>query len=202
MKKSIIITTTLLLCVLFSYSQDVITKINGDEIQCKVIEVGIAEIKYKTVETSPVYVIGKGDVFMIKYSDGKKDIFGKTDSKPVPETSNNPPLGDPVEMFKKGTMDAAKFYTGRNSGAGGTLATTLVFPLLGLIPAAVCSSNEPKDFNLNLPNIPERNNSNYLMGYKQQAHKIKRSKVWTFFGIGLGIDLLVTVAYISNTQRR
>jgi hypothetical protein len=64
-------------------AQDIIIKKNGDEIKAKVMEVGITEIKYKkfeNLETSPIYSILKSDVFMIKYADGTKDVFG-TDSQ-------------------------------------------------------------------------------------------------------------------------
>lgn len=71
----------LILSVLLSVStmaQDVILKQNGDEIQCKLIEVGTENIKYKkwTNLNGPIFVDERDDVFMIKYENGEKDVFG------------------------------------------------------------------------------------------------------------------------------
>lgn len=63
--------------------QDVIVKKNGDEIKAKVEEVLAAEIKYRKFEnlTGPVYSMPKSEIFMIKYENGSKDVFG--DETPV-----------------------------------------------------------------------------------------------------------------------
>ncbi|MDY0215550.1 MAG: hypothetical protein RBS19_01225 [Bacteroidales bacterium] len=59
------------------YSQDIITKQNGDEIKAKVMEITSAEIKYKRFENldGPVYSMDLKEVFMIKYENGDKDVF-------------------------------------------------------------------------------------------------------------------------------
>jgi hypothetical protein len=58
-------------------SQDIILLRTGEEISSKVLEVGTDEIKYKKWENvdGPSYAIKKGDVFMIKYKNGSKDVF-------------------------------------------------------------------------------------------------------------------------------
>lgn len=60
-----------------SYAQDIITLKNGDEIKSKVLEVTPDLIKYKnwTNLEGPIYSIAKGDAFMIKYTNGTKDVF-------------------------------------------------------------------------------------------------------------------------------
>lgn len=62
----------------FAYSQDILILKTGDEQPVKVLEVGINEIKYKKFDNleGPVYTILKSDVFMIKYKNGGKDVFG------------------------------------------------------------------------------------------------------------------------------
>ena len=59
------------------YAQDIILKVNGDEIQAKIIEVDADEVKYKRFdnESGPVYSLPKSDIFMIKYENGEKDVF-------------------------------------------------------------------------------------------------------------------------------
>ena len=66
-----------------SFAQDVIMLKNGDEINAKVIEIGISEIKYKKFEAQgdTLVVIPKTNVFMIKYENGTKDVINKI-SKP------------------------------------------------------------------------------------------------------------------------
>lgn len=82
MKKSYYLIMALVIsCNLFS--QDIITKKNGDEIEAIVSEVGINDIKYKKygVENSPTYTILKSEVFMIKYNSGHKDVFNEVNSE-------------------------------------------------------------------------------------------------------------------------
>ncbi len=58
-------------------AQDIIILRNGDEINAKVTEIGIDEIRYKRASNpdGPTIVIAKSDVFMIKYKNGSKDVF-------------------------------------------------------------------------------------------------------------------------------
>lgn len=61
-----------------NYAQDIIVKMNGDEIDAKVIEVGRKEIRYKIFEneSDTIDTAAKSDIFMIKYENGTKDVFG------------------------------------------------------------------------------------------------------------------------------
>ena len=77
-------------------AQDIITKKNGDEIQAKITEVGQNEIKYKRFDNldGPVYTIGKGDVFMVKYENGTKDVFKEEQQQPAQSKVSNPNDGE------------------------------------------------------------------------------------------------------------
>jgi hypothetical protein len=84
-----------LMCSLAAMAQDVIIKKNGDEINSKVLEVGVTEIKYKKADNlnGPDYVIYKSDVFLIKYADGRKDIINPmeaTEDAARPKKVSNP----------------------------------------------------------------------------------------------------------------
>lgn len=59
-------------------AQDFIIKKNGDELSAKVQEVGTTEIKYKKFDNQdgPTYTILRTEVFMIKYANGTKEVFG------------------------------------------------------------------------------------------------------------------------------
>ncbi|MBR5695856.1 MAG: hypothetical protein IKX43_06470 [Paludibacteraceae bacterium] len=62
----------------FSVSaQDIIMKRNGDELQCKILEVSKNEVKYKrwSNQEGPAFTEKKSDIFMIKYENGEKDVI-------------------------------------------------------------------------------------------------------------------------------
>lgn len=78
----------LTMCVVFNLSaQDIIVKRNGDELQCKILEVSKNEVKYKRWVNldGPAFSEKKSDIFMIKYENGEKDMIAH--SSPVSESS-------------------------------------------------------------------------------------------------------------------
>lgn len=77
----------LTMCVVFNMSaQDIIVKRNGDELQCKILEVSKNEVKYKRWVNldGPAFSEKKSDIFMIKYENGEKDMIAH--SSPVSES--------------------------------------------------------------------------------------------------------------------
>jgi hypothetical protein len=164
-------------------AQDIITKSNGEELKVKVLEVTQNEVKYKRFDQQdgPIFTISKSEIFMLKYQNGSKDIFSESTNSNNSEANKN-------DMSQKGKDDAKTFYKGKNSGAGWTSAATIVLsPVLGVIPAAICASNEPSDENLNAPNEKLMKNNDYNNAYTEQAHKTKKKKIWKSFGISSGI---------------
>jgi len=59
-------------------AQDMIIKKNGDEIQAKVLTVSDSQVNYKkwSNQDGPTYILPCTDIFMIKYTNGDKDVFG------------------------------------------------------------------------------------------------------------------------------
>lgn len=81
-------------------AQDVIVKRNGDELQCKILEVSKNEVRYKrwTNQEGPAFTEKKSDIFMIKYENGEKDVMAyETPAleapSAVPSTSSAAPGG-------------------------------------------------------------------------------------------------------------
>ena len=75
--------TLLLLTILFllggvAQGQDLLTKRNGDELLVKVLEISPTEVKYRRADNpdGPLISVWKADVFMIRYANGTKDVFG------------------------------------------------------------------------------------------------------------------------------
>lgn len=171
-------------------AQDIITLKNGEDIKSKIVEVGVSEIKYKNFDDqdSPMRVVNKSEIFSIKYQSGKKEMFNEEKQTTKPEKQSG-------DMYAQGMKDAERFYTKKNTGAGGTMATTLVLSgLIGLIPAGICASQPPKIANLGVSNNDLLNSDSYMRGYKEQAHKMKKRKIWTFWGISCGINLVLFLA--------
>ncbi len=185
------------------FSQDVITKINGDEILAKVLEINPSDIKYKRFDNlqGPTYSIFKSDVFSIKYENGVKEMFTVINSDkqvtvPTAPANANPTINYPNNsnylsnmsedsVCKIATQDAENIYTGRNSGATITGFTSLLLsPLYGLAPAIICSSVRPSGYNLGEVNEEKMKNPTYEECYTKKARKKKAAKVWTGYIIG------------------
>lgn len=85
MKKLTLLLLYLVTIQSFIFSQDIITKKNGDEIECKVMEIAPDLIKYKKYnnQDGPIYNLPRAEVFMIKYENGEKDMFNEQDQTPA-----------------------------------------------------------------------------------------------------------------------
>jgi len=82
MKKAVIVLLLILAAAGNVLSQDILVLKNGDEVKAKIVEIGTEEIKYKkfSMLDGPDFVCSKGDVFMIKFENGTKEVFGVTEA--------------------------------------------------------------------------------------------------------------------------
>ena len=83
--KKLLLLIAMLSSSLFGFTQDKLTKKNGEEIQVKVLEITPDLIKYKRFDNleGPTISIYKREVFMINYANGVKDIFSPPPPAPV-----------------------------------------------------------------------------------------------------------------------
>jgi len=197
MKKILVTSLLIIFASALCFSQDLITKKTGEDIQAKILEVGQTEVKYKKSDnlTGPTFSISKSDVIMIRYENGTKDVFVEENKKAA-----NLPAFSVENYLRQGQMDAKRYYKGYKPAATGTLVSSLLIPIVGLVPAIICSTNEPDEINLNYPNPELMKNPEYATGYTQQAHKIKSRKVWTNFGIGFGVNVAALVILSAASQ--
>ena len=83
-----------ILCFVSSslFSQDVIIKKNGDEIQAIVKEITVSEIKYKRFDNpeGPLISIANNDVFMIKYQNGTTEVIKGAKASPETKVTEHP----------------------------------------------------------------------------------------------------------------
>ncbi len=192
MKKIILTTLTTIGTLTFSFSQDVITKKSGEDIQAKILEVAQNEIKYKKFDNQngPSFSIAKSDILIVRYQNGTKDVFSDATKSTETTTVSS------IDMRAKARQDAMTNYKGKKSGAGWTAATSIVLsPILGLIPAIACSSSEPNEDNLNYMDSELMKDNTYNQAYREQAHKTKKKKIWTNYGIGSGVWLLLIILF-------
>lgn len=185
----------LLLCVLGAANvllgQDVIHKVSGEEIRGRVMEVGPSTVSYKKMENpkGPSYKLEKDSVAMIEYANGTKDVF---------ETKEKKEEAD-INYFIKGQRDADRFYQDYKTASVSTLIVSLLSPLVGLIPALATSLSRPKEVNLGFPDTKLFKRKDYRRGYKLRAKKIKSRKVWTNWGVALGVNFLI-VLFMASSQ--
>jgi hypothetical protein len=187
-----IIFFTIIFSTNLCFSQDIITKKSSEDIQSKILEVTTTEIKYKKFDNQdgPIFTLLKSEVLMIRYENGTKDIFN--------EEINSVKIPTSQELFVQGQSDASKYYKGYRGAGTGTLATSLLSPLVGLIPAIACSSTQPNEKNLSFPNPELMKNPQYYDGYTKKAKKIKQGKVWMNWGIAFGANLIAVLIMSSG----
>jgi len=82
MKRIIVV----LACLVFTSiikAQDIITLIDGTDVQAKVTEVGQSEISYKKYQNldGPTYTISRSDILMITYENGEREVYASKNEK-------------------------------------------------------------------------------------------------------------------------
>ncbi len=75
----------LLLAAGHAHAQDLLTKRNGDEVQVKILEITPSEVKYRRTDNpdGPLISVYKNEVFMIRYANGAKEVFGTAPGAPA-----------------------------------------------------------------------------------------------------------------------
>lgn len=108
-------------------AQDVIVKKNGEEIRAKEEEVGEQSIRYRkfTNLTGPVYSIARGEVFVIRYESGAKDIITPLDRSAAAGKTQDTGIAAPSQQAMRQAVARAerrkrdKLWTfGLRAGAG------------------------------------------------------------------------------------
>ena len=176
-------------------AQDLIILKTGNEIAAKVFEVNPETIRYKRSDNpeGPDYKIPVQDVLSVKYASGAKEVFVSP-----PESSNGLENLSEAERQAQGREDAKQYYKDWRGASTGTLVTSILSPVYGLIPAIACSVTPPEKRNLNAPNEGLLQDPFYFKGYRAQAHSIKAGKVWKNWAIPTGVWLVVTTVIVTT----
>lgn len=200
--------TALLFCfitVLSLQAQDVITKRSGEKLEAKVLEITLNEIKYKAFNNleGPLYTIPKQEVLLIHYANNTTETFELNEA--TASTSNvisnktEASTLSPTDLYHKGRTDAKTYYTDYKTAGTVVLVSSLLNPLLALVPAIATSTTTPKAHNFDTPDYQMMNKPDYIAGYKKGAKKVKSGKVWKNWGIGLGVNFAL-ILLVSSQQ--
>lgn len=194
-----VLTLCFLLCpMIHCRAQDLIIRKAGDTVRVKILDVSPGEVKYMKPEQAngSSYILLKSAIKQINYSNGVVDSFVI-----VPQLNTNTPalLPGAGDLYQDGKKDAKTYYH-RYKGAGtGTLITSMLSPLVGLLPATMCSITDPDDAHLSCLKPELMKNKTYAKGYMHQAKRIKAGKVWMNWAVGLGLNVfLLTMISIGH----
>ncbi len=176
-------------------AQDIISLKSGNDLKGKIIRLNPKDIVFIPTGVSDTIIMWRDDVVKLKYQNGT--IINLADDKKI---SENP--GTVYDsMYYAGVSDAAKYYTGYKGASTGVLVSGLIFPF-NIIPAIVCSATTPDEQSLGYRDSTQMKNPAYNYGYKNQAHKIKKKKVWTNYAIGsgamIGFSILVNALILTT----
>ena len=193
----------LLLCIKNATAQDLVFKKSGEIINVKIVEVRESEVAYKKEENSdgPIHIFTKASLSKIQYQNGTIDSLLPPKKENI--SSNqivNTHFND--SLSKLARKDAMEYYKGYRPAATGTILVSLISPIVGLVPAVIASSSIPLKKNLNTPNTELMNNGAYERAYQNQAHKIKKRRVWNNWGVGFGVNFFLALFLASGVTNR
>jgi len=191
------ITILLKLLPLISFSQDIIILNNGNEITTKLTEITPTELKYKKFDNieGPTITILKSDVFMIKYSNGEKELIKSIDVKKEIKID---------DYYALGKEDADKYFYkyGRVRSGVGFAGGFLLGPVLGVIPTAITASSAPSIEDLGVQDKELLKNKDYNLGYTTRAHSIKRRKTWGSYISGSVFSTVISIIIWNSYLNR
>ncbi|WP_396193521.1 hypothetical protein [Flavobacterium sp.] len=125
---------------------------SGEEIEAKVLEIGVQEIKYKNCSNlqGPTISLLKSDAFMITYANGSKEVF--KEAAPQTTFQNIKSSENDLDICSKGRLDADNFH-GKN---GGHFILGVLFGPLAIIITSASNIT------------PERGKLTYLMSNNKE----------------------------------
>lgn len=195
MKISIVFLFLFIVQLFRASAQELITKKNGEQIEVQILADSGMEVKYKTADylDGPTYSIPRTTVFSIRRADGTVDTLREL-FVPIAGDQDR----EVQDLYRQGMKDAKKNYHGYKGAGTGTFVVALLSPVVGLIPAVACSSTRPRTDFLAYPDESLMHYPDYERGYRKEAWKIKKGRVWQNWMVAFGLNLVLAVAIASN----
>jgi hypothetical protein len=179
--KFLTLTCCIFLEITFGFSQDVLTKISGDSIKVKVVEISSTEVKYKNYDdlAGITYGIFKSEVLMIRYESGRVETFKDQDL-----------LLSHSEKCNCGRSDAEKFHGKKDAH----FVLGLLFGTYAIIVTAAASQTPKKGkFTYKLSQHKALfTDPDYLKCYKKKA----KSDLITMEAWGIVVRFAIPVAIL------
>ena len=174
-------------------AQDQIMKADGSKMDAKVERITRDSVFAWSADSLTTHLaFAKSDLSAIFFRDGVKMYFTANITDCLP--------ADSICLttdYLRGIEDANRNYTNYSTAGTMTLLTSMVLPLVGLIPAFSCSHTSPRPENLGIVPNPSVTGADYLAGYTRQAKRIKSKKVWKNYAIGAGIGVSCRLLYAA-----
>lgn len=195
MKTFILICAWLGSC-LAAQAQDIILLKSGQELHGRVREISLDSVFWQQPDSlqGPRSGIAKGEVFMIKYANGSKQVFSENlpDSQALAQTATSQ-----EELYRLGQQDASLYYKGNGAMWGSAASSMVAFPfgLVGSI-AIGASPAHIQQHRVSDPNLLTE--QEYVRGYMEQANRKKKGKALAGVGIGVGIQLAAIMILLSS----
>jgi hypothetical protein len=182
MKRQIALLIFTLIVSFSAGAQDIVTLKSGDELKGKIIRLNPSTVVFMPTGINDTITLVRNDVLKLRYQSGT--LINLIDEKEITESQ----VTAYDSMYYEGVTDAAMQYKGYQGASTGVLVSGLAFPF-NIIPAIACSATRPSDENLGYTDTSKMKDPSYNAGYKNQAHKIKKKKVWINYAIGSGAML-------------
>ena len=97
-----------------------------------------------------------------------------------------------TEQYIRGVRDAEKHFKSYEESAKITYYSSIVNPLIGLVPAITNSNTMIPESKLNFTNEDLMNNPDYYYGYTHQASRVNKAQIWKKWRQGSVISLAIT----------
>jgi hypothetical protein len=178
------------------YAQDKIVKITGEEIPARVLEITLHEILFQHPDSlqGVTWRIPKTDVFMVKFENGTKEVFEQHLSDSLSSRAQGL---TPDQLYRLGKEDASLYYKGNGAMWGSAASSLVMFPI-GLAGSIAIGATPPKIKPDRVSDISLLSEQDYLLGYKEQAHRKKKGKALAGAGIGVGVQLGLLILFITT----
>lgn len=103
-----------------------------------------------------------------------------------------------TEQYIRGVRDAERHFKSYKKAAKITYYSSIVNPLIGLVPAIANSNTMIPESKLHFTNEELMNNPDYYYGYTHQASRIKKHQIWKKWRQGSVIGLAITSVVVGS----
>jgi hypothetical protein len=198
--KNLFLFSVFVLLSQLSFSQDIIYKKDGTEIQAKIIEITTETIKYKNYSQleGPTRNILISDVFMLIYEDGSREVFKSNSETKTNVETENPILENEIEETEPELNSTEKCFRGQNDAdmyhgkKGSHVALGVAFGGFAVLGAALAEPTPEKG--LSTPMMSENKELFMDQSYRSCYIKEARKNNVSSAAIGWGSWILILLA--------